>query len=113
MRLKIECKDCEYKFNSNYCPNCGSSYEKSYDPNRDTFFKTYVHGDKDGLYEVCKNLGILEESTLYQNILYCTYEIGLIFKIQDDKVVLHQVDPGDGRGFLDVCNPVTPIIKNN
>ena len=62
----------------------------------------YSHGDRENGYEKVNELGIDEKSELGQHIIYAGYEVKLIYRIDGDKLLLHQVDAGDGQGLLDV-----------
>lgn len=98
----ITCHVCDTVFTSNFCPECGLKYDDVKKPEVPTFITMYVNGDKEDGYHTCNKLRIDEKSKLGQQIISATYEIKLIYKIDGEKLLLHQVDAGDGQGLLDV-----------
>ena len=99
---KVKCHECGEIFSSNFCPNCGLKYEDVKKQQLPIFIETYLHGDKEDGYELCDEFGIDPNSKLGEKLIYCNYEIKLIYKIDGDKLLLHQVDVGDGQGLLNV-----------
>lgn len=99
---KVKCHECGEIFSSNFCPNCGLKYEDVKKQQLPIFIETYLHGDKEDGYELCDKFGIDPNSKLGEKLIYCNYDIKLIYKIDGDKLLLHQVDVGDGQGLLNV-----------
>ena len=102
---KVKCHECGEIFSTNFCPNCGLKYEDVKKQDVPVTIKTYVHGDKEDGYGLCDEYGIDPKSELGKKLIYCNYEVKLIYRIDGDKLILQQVDAGDGQGLLNVVKP--------
>ena len=90
----VKCHSCGTVFTSNFCPDCGMKYEDVKKQELPILIETYVHGNKEDGYELCSEYGIDDKSKLGQDLVYCNYEVKLVYRIEGDKLLLHQVDAG-------------------
>jgi hypothetical protein len=102
-RLQKVCDNCKTRFASKYCPECGKSYD-DITIEVPTTITTYAHSDKETGFGYCEKYGVDPDSKLGETLIYLNYEIKLIYEIVGNKVILKQVDAGDGQGLCDVVS---------
>jgi hypothetical protein len=95
------CDVCGKVFSTNFCPACGRKYD---DIKVDIPVEiiTYVHSNKEDGYDLCEKFGIDPKSDLGEKLIYINYEVKLVYNIVKDKLVLKQINAGDGQGLCDV-----------
>ncbi len=100
------CDVCRNVFSTNFCPDCGKKYD-DIKVDIPVELTTYVHGSKEEGRSYCEELGVDLDSNLGEKLIYINYEVKLVYNIVKDKLVLKQIDAGDGQGLCDVI----PIKK--
>jgi hypothetical protein len=100
----VKC-ECGKIFSTKFCPDCGMKFEDVKKKEIPAFVTMYVHGDKETGYGYAEKFGIDPDSELGKEFIYANYEVKTIYKIVGNKLLLHQVDAGDGQGLLNVVKP--------
>ena len=101
------CDICGKIFSTKFCPDCGRKYDEIVKPEIITI-TTYIHGSKENGYNLCEKYDVDPKSKLGQKLVYLNCEVKLIYEIIDDKLIIKQINAGDGQKL---CN-VVPIKKN-
>jgi hypothetical protein len=95
------CDVCSTVFTTKFCPECGRKYEDVV-VNVPVSITTHVQGSKDDGYDLCEKYGVDPKSKLGERMIYLNYDVKLVYEIVDDKLILKQVDAGDGQKMCNV-----------